>query len=156
MMSGPEPDCTAEVTRAWIVKPSTPSRLILMPRSFWHCSLIFVLTVWSETGTKSDPLTQCSVVPWAKAGARPEARIAASPPVPAATAPPPESCKSRRRLMRVMTPLPVVLLKSDRCLGLHIEEVQALRVERQTQAVVNVGAHIGLDRRHHRVRAHRH
>src|SRR5215472_11500511 len=31
MMSGPVPDDTEEVTRAWIVSPSTVSRLNLMP-----------------------------------------------------------------------------------------------------------------------------
>jgi hypothetical protein len=32
-ITGPLPDCTEEVTRAWIVSPSTPSRLILRLRS---------------------------------------------------------------------------------------------------------------------------
>ena len=39
-----------------------------------------------------------AVVPWAKAGARPAARIAASPPVEAASAPAPDSCSTRRRV----------------------------------------------------------
>src|SRR2546421_8457427 len=47
------------------------------------------------------------VVAWANAGARPDARMAAIPPVLAATAPPPDSFKKLRRLTRAMAFLPL-------------------------------------------------
>src|SRR5260370_16149723 len=82
--------------------------------------------------------------------------MAAMPPVPAATAPPPESCKSLRRLIRVMRPSLSLLCESNCSLGLHVEKVQALRVECEPYPVVNIRADIGLDRGHHCVGAHRH
>src|SRR5947199_9931405 len=43
--------------------------------------------------------------------------------------------------------------RSDRQLGLQVEEVDALRMEREPQLVVELRAHSGVDSRHHNVRA---
>ena len=65
MMSGPDPDWTAEVTRAWMSLALTISRLSLMPSAFWHSGTIWSSSSLSEAGTKSDQRSQWTVVVWA-------------------------------------------------------------------------------------------
>src|SRR5262249_43286079 len=83
------------------------STVSLMPRSFWHCWVIGPFNSTSEAGTKSAHRSQCTVFSWANAGARPLARIAASPPVPAAAALPPDNWTNLRRVISLIgLPLP--------------------------------------------------
>src|SRR5205823_8967001 len=44
---------------------------------------------------------------------------------------------------------------SDRRFGMHVEEMQALRVQRETQTIVDLGANIRLDGSDHRVGSRR-
>src|SRR5579863_5098351 len=107
-MSGPVFAWIAEVMRACTPSPLIVSTSRLMPSAFWQSSLILLFNRASDAGTKSTNLSQCSVVPWAKAGARPLARMPARPPVPAATAPAPDSLSTRRRSIRcILKSLPV-------------------------------------------------
>src|SRR5258706_6074441 len=108
MMSGPEPDCTDEVTRAWMSLALIVSTVSLMPSAFWHSAVISPLSSTSEAGTKSAQRSQWTVCAWANAGAWPLAKIAAKPPVFAATAPAPDNCKSLRREIRAMVSSPNV------------------------------------------------
>ena len=80
----------------------TVSSLSVMPVAFLHSCVIGPLSSVSEAGTKSAQRSQWTVVSWARAGARPLARMAAMPPVCAATAPDPDNFRKLRRAMRVM------------------------------------------------------
>src|SRR5262249_19639913 len=82
------------------------STVSLMPRSFWHCWVIGPFNSTSEAGTKSAQRSQCTVFSWANAGARPLARIAASPPVAAAAQPPANWTHLRRVISLIGIPLP--------------------------------------------------
>jgi hypothetical protein len=114
-MSGPLFDWIADVMRACTPSPLIVSISRLIPSAFWQSSLILPLSSWSETGTKSTNFSQCSVVPWAKTGARPLARIPARPPVVAVIAPAPESFNKWRRLIRGMAiPSPALVLVRSR------------------------------------------
>src|ERR1700704_4395842 len=102
MMSGPVPDWIAEVIRACRALALMVSTFSVMPVAFWHSCVIWPLSRTSDAGTKSAQRSQCTVVPCAKAGARPLAKMAAKSPVRAATAPVAESLRSLRRVMRAM------------------------------------------------------
>src|SRR4051794_27750376 len=94
MMSAPDPDWMAEVMRDCRSLALTVSTFSVMPVAFLHSSVILLLSKASEAGTKSVQRSQWTLAaPWAIAGARPVARMAARPPVDA---------KSLRRAMRVM------------------------------------------------------
>src|SRR3954452_9062583 len=94
MMSAPDPDWMAEVMRDCRSLALTVSTFSVMPVAFLHSSVILLLRKASEAGTKSVQRSQWTLAaPWAIAGARPVARMAARPPVDA---------KSLRRAMRVM------------------------------------------------------
>src|SRR5712692_1985430 len=114
MISGPVPDWIAEVMRACRSLALMVSTLSVMPVAFWHSCVIWPLSSTSEAGTKSAQRSQWTVVPCAKAGARPVARTAARPPVCAATAPDADSFRSLRRVMRAMC-FPLSLL----CAGIE-------------------------------------
>src|SRR4051794_24461698 len=114
MTSGPDPDWIAEVVRAWMSLPLIVSMLSLIPSAFSQAGIISLRRSSSEAGTKSFQRSQWIVVACAKAGARPEARIAAIPPV-AAVALTADALRRvrrvmRRRAMRSMAVLPVSLL----------------------------------------------
>ena len=81
--SGPAPDWIAEVMRGCRSFAFTVSKLILRPSAFSASGSISRRSSWSEAGTKSFQRSQCTVVVWAKAGARPVARIPAMPPASA-------------------------------------------------------------------------
>src|SRR6185503_15538765 len=71
-MSAPAPLWMAAVIRAcrsfWLMRSSATSTPACLPNSF-ACSS----NTWSAAGTKCDHWRTCSLVPWAKAGARPAA-----------------------------------------------------------------------------------
>src|ERR1700682_1423935 len=102
MMSAPVPDWIAEVMRDCRSLALTVSSLSVMPVAFLHSCVIGPLSSTSEAGTKSAQRSQWTVDSWARAGARPLARMAARPPVGAATAPDADSFRSLRRAMRAM------------------------------------------------------
>src|SRR5882757_1913191 len=102
MISAPVPDWIADVMRDCKSLALTVSSLSVMPVAFLHPCVIRPFSSASEAGTKSVQRSQWMVVSCAKAGARPLARMAARPPVPAATAPEPDSFRSLRRAMRAM------------------------------------------------------
>ena len=109
MMSGPVPDWIAEVMRACRSLALMVSTLSVMPVAFWHSCVTWALSSASEAGTKLAQRSQWTVVPCAKAGARPVARTAARPPVWAMTALDADSFRSLRRVMRAMLP-PVIIV----------------------------------------------
>src|SRR6185436_11915445 len=90
-MSAPAPDEMAAVMRGWISLALIVSIVISAPRSFPASTACF-LSASSAAGTKSTQRTMWSFWPWAYAGARPEARMPASP----AEAPPETLRKDRR------------------------------------------------------------
>ena len=94
-MSAPEPDWIAAVMRgcrslALIVSSTTSA-----PRAL-EASGICRFSSTSDSGTKSTQRTQCSLVPWAKAGARRAARMPSMPPPATAAAAPAVLRKARR------------------------------------------------------------
>ncbi len=54
MMSGPEPDWIAEVTRAWMSLALTISKRDLDAERLLAFGRDLVLSSWSDAGTKSD------------------------------------------------------------------------------------------------------
>src|SRR6185312_8958082 len=117
MISGPVPDWIDEVMRAWMSLALMVSTSSLIPIAFWHSSVIWPLSSWSEAGTKSTQRSQCKALVCAKAGARPVVRMAATPPVLAATAPAPDSFRIVRRVMRAMFPPAYCCATESRVLG---------------------------------------
>src|SRR6516225_8758222 len=117
VMSAPVPDWIADVMRDCRSLALIVSRLSVMPVSFWHSCVICPLSSTSEAGTKSAQRSQWILVPCAYAGARPVARMAASPPVCAATRPAPDNLRTLRRVMRAMFPPPIILRIGLRLLG---------------------------------------
>src|SRR3989304_5459876 len=94
-MSAPAPDCTAAVIRGWRSLKPIVSSVTSAPRALEASGMPSFLSHASASGMKSFHRTMCSLVPWAKAGARRAARIpsipvAAGGPPPAAHRQPPE------------------------------------------------------------------
>ena len=85
-MSAPAPDCTAAVIRGWRSLALMVSSVTSAPRAL-EASGIWRLSSTSDSGMKSTHRTQCSLVPWAKAGARRAARMPSIPPAAAAASP---------------------------------------------------------------------
>jgi hypothetical protein len=125
MISGPEPDWIDEVMRAWMSLALMVSTSSLIPVAFWHSSVIWPLSSWSEAGTKSAQRSQCTALACAKAGARPVARMAARPLVLAAMAPAPDSFRIVRRVMRAMFPPVYCCATEPRVLGRALARTEA-------------------------------
>ena len=64
-MSGPDPDWTEEVIRAWMSLALIVSMVSFMPSAFSHSATISPLSSWSEAGTKSAQRSQWRLVAWA-------------------------------------------------------------------------------------------
>src|SRR6188508_2505833 len=106
MMSAPAPDWIAEVMRDCRSLALTVSTLSVMPVAFLHSCTNEPLSSWSDAGTKSVQRSQWTLAaPWAMAGARPVARMAARPPA---------DDKTLRRAMRVIDFLPGTLCFGER------------------------------------------
>src|SRR5277367_3696757 len=67
----------------------------------------------------------------------------------------PKSPTAHNHPMFFCMPLPSYFAGSDRRFGMHVEEVQPRRVQRETQTVVDLGANVRLDGSDHRVRSGR-
>src|SRR3982075_1384668 len=109
MISAPAPDWIAEVMRDCKSLALTDSSLSVMPAAFLHSCVIGPLSSTSEAGTKSAQRSQWTVVSWARAGARPLARMAARPPDA-------DSVRTLRRAMRAM-------ISSRHCRDLEVRVV---------------------------------
>src|SRR5258707_4525554 len=109
MISAPVPDWIAEVMRDCRSLALTVSSLSVMPVAFLHSCVIGPLSSTSEAGTKSAQRSQWTVVSWARAGARPLARMAARPPDA-------DSVRPLRRAMRAM-------ISSRHCRALEVRVV---------------------------------
>src|SRR6266536_3028969 len=78
-MSAPAPDWMAAVMRAWRSLALMVSSTHSAPSAL-EASGIWRFSSTSDSGMKSTQRTQCSLVPWAKAGARRAARMPSMPP----------------------------------------------------------------------------
>ena len=94
-MSAPAPEEMAAVMRGWMSFALIVSIVISAPSAFPASTACF-LSASSAAGTKSTQRTMWSFWPCAYAGARPEARIPASP-----AEAPPETLRKDRRFNRV-------------------------------------------------------
>src|SRR5262249_20115874 len=127
MTSGPLPDWIEEVVRAWMSLALIISMLSLSPSAFSQAGAISLRSTSPEAGTKSFQRSQCSVVPCAKAGARPDARIAASPPEALPTVAAPETFRNERRVMRSMA---FLLMTVGACVLRHLARLAWVIVAR--------------------------
>src|SRR6266850_7917742 len=117
--------------------PFTVSKLILIPSAFSAAGSSSLRSSWSEAGTKSFQRSQCTVVPWAKAGARPVARMPAMPPTSAVPL-----LRTLRRVTLVMHSSLVILFgRSDAGLDslsdYRASVVQRIRAFSRAQHVVS-------------------
>ena len=85
-MSAPDPDWMAAVMRGWRSLALMVSNVTSAPSAL-EASGICRFSSTSDSGMKSTQRTQCSLLPWANAGARRAARMPSMP--PATTAAPP-------------------------------------------------------------------
>src|SRR6185503_4498342 len=108
--SGPAPDWIAAVMRGCRSLPFTVSSLIFMPSAFSAAGIMSLLNIWSVAGTKSTHFSQCTVFCWARAGARPVARMPAMPVVARAAALPASLMTLRRLVSAIFPPETAVAL----------------------------------------------